>query len=103
VERALSRHHDVTVSNSGHDAIALVVGGERFDVIVSDLMMPEVTGMDVYRELARLVPEQARRMVFLTGGAFSVGARQFLQTVANPWLEKPFDIPDLLGLVARML
>jgi hypothetical protein len=59
--------------------------------------------MDVHRELSLLVPEQARRMVFLTGGAYSASARQFLATIANPWLEKPFDIPDLLEIVARML
>jgi CheY-like chemotaxis protein len=103
VGRALSRYHDVTVSNSGRDALDRIVGGERFDVIVSDLMMPEVTGMEIHRELSRQVPDQARRMVFLTGGAFSASAQQFLDRVQNPWLEKPFDLPDLLAIVARLL
>jgi CheY-like chemotaxis protein len=93
----------VTVSNSGQDAISRVARGERYDVIVSDLMMPEVTGMDVHRELSRVAPQQADRMIFLTGGAFSVAAREFLEKVSNPWLEKPFDIPELLAIVARLV
>jgi CheY-like chemotaxis protein len=103
VERALSRYHDITISNSGREAIARIVGGERFDVIISDLNMPEVTGMDVHSQLSRLVPDQARRMVFLTGGAFAPGLREFLAAVPNPWLEKPFDLPELLAMVARLL
>lgn len=66
-------------------------------------MMPDITGMDLHRELSRLVPEQARRMVFLTGGAFSAGAQAFLDVVPNAWLEKPFDLPELLAIVARLL
>jgi signal transduction histidine kinase len=103
ISRALSRQHDVTVSTSGREAISRVVSGERFDVIVSDLMMPEVTGMEIHDVLVRRVPEQAERMVFLTGGAFTAGAREFLDSVPNPRLEKPFEIPSLLAIVAGYL
>jgi CheY-like chemotaxis protein len=103
IERALSRRHDVTVFNSGKLALARLVGGERFDVIVSDLMMPDVTGMDLHAELLRRVPDQASRMVFLTGGAYAPIAREFLARVPNPWLEKPFDMPQLLALVNELL
>jgi signal transduction histidine kinase len=103
VQRSLSRYHDVTVSNSGREAISRVVSGERYDVIVSDLMMPEVTGMEIHDELQRQVPEQAHRMVFLTGGAFTAGAREFLEAVPNPRIEKPFDMTNLLTIVAGLL
>jgi CheY-like chemotaxis protein len=103
VERALSRYHDVAVSNSGRHALERIAAGERYDVIISDLMMPDITGMDLHGELSRLVPDQARRMVFLTGGAFSARAQAFLDVVPNAWLEKPFDLPDLLAIVARLL
>jgi signal transduction histidine kinase len=103
VQRALSRHHDVTVSNSGREAISRVVSGERYDVIVSDLMMPEVTGMQIHDELSRSVPEQADRMVFLTGGAFTPGAREFLDTIPNPRIDKPFEMTNLLAIVAELL
>jgi signal transduction histidine kinase len=103
LQRALSRHHDVTVSNSGREALSRVLGGERYDVIVSDLMMPEMTGMDVHDELTRRAPDQAGRMVFLTGGAFSEGARLFLETVPNPRVDKPVELGGLLEIVASLL
>jgi signal transduction histidine kinase len=103
VQRALSRHHDVTVSNSGREAISRVVSGERYDVIVSDLMMPEVTGMQIHDELSRSVPDQANRMVFLTGGAFTSGAREFLDTISNPRIDKPFEMTNLLAIVAGLM
>ena len=103
VQRSLSRFHDVTVLNSGREAISRVVSGERYDVIVSDLMMPEVTGMEIHDELLRRVPEQANRMVFLTGGAFTAGAREFLDAIPTARIEKPFDMTNLLTIVARLL
>jgi light-regulated signal transduction histidine kinase (bacteriophytochrome)/CheY-like chemotaxis protein len=103
LQRSLSRDHDVTVSNSGREAISRVLSGERYDVIVSDLMMPEVTGMEIHDELARRVPEQADRMVFLTGGAFTQGAREFLETVPNPRIDKPVEMTGLLEIVAGLL
>jgi signal transduction histidine kinase len=103
IQRVLSRHHDVTATNSGREAISRLVAGERYDVIVSDLMMPEVTGMEIHGELLRQVPEQAERMVFLTGGAFTPTARDFLDAVPNPRIDKPFEMKSLLAIVAGLL
>ena len=57
------------------DALARITAGERFDVILCDLMMPHMTGMDLHAALAGAVPEQAERMIFMTGGAFTPSAR----------------------------
>jgi signal transduction histidine kinase len=103
IQRMLSLHHDVTATSSGREALDRVAAGERFDVIVSDLMMPEVTGMDLHEELARRAPEQARRMVFLTGGAFTPRAREFLEAVPNPRVDKPFELRELLATIAAVL
>jgi CheY-like chemotaxis protein len=97
VERALGRHHHVTTETSGRDALARLVAGERFDLILCDLMMPELTGMDLYDRAVALAPDQAERMVFLTGGAFTTRARAFL--AHRPFLEKPFDLRALEALV----
>jgi signal transduction histidine kinase len=103
LQRILSKHHDVTVSNSGREAIARFVSGERYDVIVSDLMMPEVTGMEIHNQLLRMAPDQADRMVFLTGGAFTPIAREFLDAVPNPRIDKPVEMRNLLAVVAGLL
>ncbi|MBI5478717.1 MAG: response regulator [Deltaproteobacteria bacterium] len=87
----------------GLPARARLGRGERFDVILCDLMMPVMTGMELYDELGRVAPEQRERVVFLTGGAFTPTARSFLSQVPNPRLEKPFDVDELLAVVATRL
>ena len=103
VERSLSADHDVVTVSSAREALALCVSGARFDVILCDLMMPDMTGMDLHRELARVAPELVDRMVFLTGGAFTASARQFLAEVAREHLDKPFELTGLRMLVRRYL
>ena len=103
LSRALGREHDVTVLTGAKDALARLVSGQRFDVILCDLMMPEMTGMDLYEELTRQMPDQALRMMFITGGAFSASARSFLDRVQNQRFEKPFDIQNLRAAVRGFL
>jgi len=103
VRRTLSSIHDVTIASSTRDALDRIVRGERFDVILCDLMMPQQTGMDLHAELERTAPDQAERMVFMTGGAFTPRARAFLDAHPNRLLEKPFDGDRLRGLVAERM
>jgi signal transduction histidine kinase len=100
--RMLSAQHDVTVLSRGEEAIALIARGERFDAILLDVMMPDVSGMRVYDEVKALAPDQAARVVFLTGGAFAVAARTFLDGVSNPTLEKPVNIANLKTIIDQV-
>ena len=97
--RVLEPEHDVTIVLSAGDAHRRVTAGERYDVILCDLMMPQMTGMDLYAEFLRTHPEQASQMVFLTGGAFTSGARAFLDDVPNQRIEKPFDTQHLRSII----
>jgi CheY-like chemotaxis protein/two-component sensor histidine kinase len=99
VQRSLSREHDVVFSTSAQEALAKLRAGEQYDVILCDLMMPEMTGMDLHAELLRSLPEVARRMIFVTGGAFTARAREFLEAVPNLRIEKPFNVQQLRSLV----
>ncbi len=103
VKRILSKEHDVVTRVAAKEALALCAAGEKFDLILCDLMMPDMTGMDLHRELSRVAPEQANRMIFLTGGAFTAKARQFLSEVPKEHLEKPFDPANLRAIVQRYL
>jgi CheY-like chemotaxis protein len=94
-KRCLAGEHDVISTDSAREAIERIRAGERFDAIICDLMMPQVSGMDLYAELGAAAPELQQRIIFLTGGAFTPRARQFLDEVKSPRLEKPFD-PDVL-------
>jgi signal transduction histidine kinase len=99
MRRMLSAEHDVTSLTSARAAQELITAGERYDVILSDLMMPEITGMDLYETLVKIAPEQAERIVFMTGGAFTGRARDFLNKVRNPRVDKPFDLNTLRALI----
>lgn len=103
VERALRRAHDVVTVSAGTAAIDLVKHGERFDVVLCDLMMPETSGMDVYNEIQQLAPQQADAFVFLTGGAFTSSAQAFLDEVRNLRLDKPFDPAELSTIVGDLV
>jgi CheY-like chemotaxis protein len=92
----------VTLVRSGREALELLEQEPQFDVIVCDLMMPELTGWELHGEVSRRWPEQGARMVFLTGGAFTEAARAFFETVANPCLEKPVDVARLRSIVRAM-
>ena len=103
VERILSKEHDLVVTVAATEALALCASGEKFDLILCDLMMPEMTGMDLHRELSLVAPEQADRMIFVTGGAFTEKARRFLSETPKEHLEKPFASANLRAIVQRYL
>jgi PAS domain S-box-containing protein len=103
VQRILAKEHDVVALVAAKDALELCARGERFDLILCDLMMPDMTGIDLHRELSRIAPDQADRMMFMTGGAFTPSARQFLSETPKEHLEKPFDGANLRAIVRRYL
>jgi signal transduction histidine kinase/DNA-binding response OmpR family regulator len=103
IRRVLSRQHDVVTTTRAEDALARLRAGEKFDVIFSDLMMPQITGMELFDRISKEFPEHAPRVVFLTGGAFTQAAREFLAKVSNPTLEKPVDRASLIALVSDRL
>jgi CheY-like chemotaxis protein len=99
IRKVVERDHDVTVTTNASEALAWVGAGRRFDLILCDLMMPHMTGMDFFEHLVKLDASQAGETVFLTGGAFTPRARQFLIDIDRPCIEKPFDIADLQAMV----
>ncbi len=98
----LSADYDVVTAGSGGAARDLLQHDRRFDAVLCDLMMAEVTGMDLHRGLAALDPGLAGRMVFMTGGAFTDAAERFLTAVPNPRVVKPFELPELLAILGRV-
>ena len=98
----LSRHHEVVFVAQAKEALARLEAGERFEVILSDFMMPEITGMELHERVQRIDRDQARRIVFLTGGAFTPAGRLFLDAATNPVVEKPFRSADLLSVIDKV-
>jgi len=99
IQRLLGEQYEVVVLTTGSDAIELLVGkGEQFDLILCDLTMPDVTGMDVYTRSVQARADLGQRFVFMTGGTFSPRARDFLDQVPNERLDKPFDLQTVRNL-----
>ncbi len=99
VTRSLRAEHDVITTTRAVEALERLRSGESFDVILCDLMMPEMSGIEFHAELAELDHELAEEVIFVTGGAFTPGAREFLDRIPNDRLTKPFDVATLRALV----
>ncbi len=95
--------HDVTTVTSAREALDLIAGGKCFDLILSDLMMPGMSGMEFYETVARERAEVAERMVFMSGGAFTPSARAFLDRIPNQRLEKPFNVATVRDVVQKFI
>jgi CheY-like chemotaxis protein len=102
-KRLLGGMHDVVTLNSAEAARAILEHDHAFDVILCDLMMPEMTGMDLHQWLAERHPALAEQMVFVTGGAFTPRAAQYLAALPNLKLEKPIEGAALKALVASLV
>jgi CheY-like chemotaxis protein len=103
LRRALGPDHDVEVTASAVEALSRIGGGERFDLVLSDLLMPEMTGMELHGELSVRAPEVVARMMFLTGGAFTPAARRFADEHRDVCIDKPFDVLALRDLIRRRI
>ena len=95
IERALAAEHDVSIVLGGAEAIATLGADAHFDAVLCDLMMPNVSGMDVFAAVERHRPALAHRMIFFAGAGLTPRAREFLASVPNTRFDKP---PDLARL-----
>jgi PAS domain S-box-containing protein len=97
------RGHEVTALTSAKQALEAIAKSEvPSDVILLDVMMPEMSGMELYEQLLRAAPRLAERTVFMTGGAFTPAANAFLHRVPNTRIEKPFEPSAVRALVERL-
>jgi PAS domain S-box-containing protein len=103
MREVLQEDHEVVAVTSGREALALLRSGKRFDAVLCDVMMPDLSGMDLYRLLADDVPDLASSFVFVTGGAFTAAAQELLDRAPNPRLDKPIDVEKLRRTVARLV
>jgi signal transduction histidine kinase len=101
LQRLLRARHRVTTFSRAEEALAHITSGHRFDIILCDLMMPEMSGPQFHQELARVLPEQAQRVIFMTGGAFTAESRTLLSATQCPCVDKPIDLQQLFSLMEK--
>ncbi len=99
IERLLDDEHEVDVFGNARELAERIAEGAHYDTILCDLMMPDMTGMELFGVLQRASPPLAEGMIFMTGGTFTQEAQAFLSAVPNPRLEKPFETATLRAVV----
>jgi signal transduction histidine kinase/CheY-like chemotaxis protein len=100
LRRVLERHFEVALTGSAREALILLSSGD-YDVVLCDLLMPELSGMQLYEMVQAQNPSVAERFVFLTGGTTAAEARDFLRSVKNARAYKPIESTELIALVDR--
>ena len=103
IERALLAEYDVQSLTRAASLADRLARGERYQVVLCDLSLPEEDGVAVHRMLSRLDPALARRTGFLTGGSVPAAARAYCEAEGIEGLEKPFEVLKLRALVSRLL
>jgi len=79
------------------------IESRRYDLILTDLHMPELDGAGLYRELAKRQTHPPQKIIFLTGTAGISESQRLVQETGLPVLRKPFNLVDLLELVRKVL
>ncbi len=105
IRRSLSRllnGYEVVTAASGRQAIEMLKS-ESFDVVICDLMMGDLTGIDVYHAIEVDSPRLKDRVVFITGGAFTDATREFLEHTTNRTLKKPISRKELHAAIAQTI
>jgi signal transduction histidine kinase len=103
LQRLLGREHEVLTAASGDEARGLFENDRAFDVVLCDLMMPKVSGMELHEWVIARDPALAARMVFMTGGGFTSKASDFLARITNVRIEKPVPLTELKRLVSELI
>jgi len=101
LRRLLAREFDVTISGTASDALT-AIGQRSFHAVVCDVMLPGMSGIDLFETMQRTMPDAAARVIFLTGGAVDARARGFLQSVPNVVLDKGDDLVKVFQAVRSM-
>jgi signal transduction histidine kinase len=102
LRRFLRSEHDVVLASGGKEALSILTGDPGFDVVLCDVMMPDMTGADLHRVILDRDAELARRFVFISGGVFGEKARTYVDATNQPRVAKPFVRADVLHAIAQV-
>jgi len=103
VARMLAREHEVVSVTDPRLALARLLSGERFDLVLCDVMMPGMGGVEFLQELEKRRPGAGATVVLMTGGPFTSAAQDFLEHSAQAHLQKPFEAEVLRELLRKRL
>ena len=101
IRRGLSNEFEVRTTTDAGEALGWLTSGDWYDVILCDVMMPTMTGVELRHRVHAVRPDLAARIVFMTGGILWAHVRELLDAVPNTVIAKPFDLGALRELIHR--
>ncbi len=102
IQLGLEDEFAIQLAQTGRDAVELILGSQRYDLILCDLSLPDISGAQVYEEVAAQAPECLERFVVMTGGAFSSELQSFMSQFRGRVLNKPFTLNELEDLAREV-
>lgn len=103
IARLLKDYHSVHTANSGKEALEILSKNTNiYDVIITDLNMPRMSGKDLYEFIRNHFPSLENKIIFMTGESFSGELKDFVTNTHNLYIEKPFELSHLLNLINEM-
>lgn len=103
IQLGLEDTMEVALEVSGKKGLERLLSSEQFALILCDLSMPEISGIEIYRRIAAEKPELTERFVVMTGGAVTNASRDFLESYEGTLLHKPFTLSQVESLANRLM
>jgi len=103
--RGLEHNHNWSVVAEREAMVARkrIFSDEKFDIIILDILLPDLNGMVLFREIEEKLPLLAHKVVFITGGLLIPAVEAFLETIDNRVIEKPFTFEEIEEAIAEIL
>lgn len=103
LQRLFGPHYELTICADPLSVLELFKTVAPFDLILSDVMMPHMNGLELYQALCKLDHEVAKRFVFITGGVTQSSLHTELKSTQRPILNKPLDLEETLKILKRVM
>lgn len=104
--KGLGHYHKdwvITAEREVQSARVRLLSEEAFGVILLDVLLPDVNGMILFRELEAKAPHRCSKVIFITGGTLIPAIISFLKTVPNSVVEKPFTFTEIEDAIGDLL
>lgn len=102
VEFLTTEGYEVDTVSNGKEALSLLQKKD-YDVVISDMKMPFLSGAEFYKIVSERYPKVANRIIFITGDLLNIETKAFLENTNNPYLIKPFKLNEIRNIVKEVI
>lgn len=103
IQLGLEDTMDVQLETSGEKGLARLLSEDPFELVLCDLSLPDLSGIDIYARASEAKPEIKDRFVVMTGGAVTSESRDFLENYQGHLLNKPFTLSQVESLIDQIV